>query len=310
MKRSALAAALCALVISSPAEAAPMHGFSDDPRAFEQNGSEALAAGATANRVVVGWREQPSDLAPAVAAMGGATPIISLNTIRADTPPDAYAASCARFAEAYPQAIIGTLNEPNIPLGGSQSIAAAVAQVNACADAVHAVHPAQVVLGAAVAPVNMTDAAAFISDMVPYLNGENASWHDYFDRVYSQTPDVAVDMHLYPYGEDKLKKLAVEVRYGRRYGPVYVTEVAALGEMGPRKRAKLTGRLSAKLDSLHVAAAMFFRLGAVRPDWLGWRSEAISAAGDRTRIFKELRKTWRSQKSRALAHAVVTGTDA
>ena len=117
MKRSALAAALCALVISSPAEAAPMHGFSDDPRAFEQNGSEALAAGATANRVVVGWREQPSDLAPAVAAMGGATPIISLNTIRADTPPDAYAASCARFAEAYPQAIIGTLNEPNIPLG-------------------------------------------------------------------------------------------------------------------------------------------------------------------------------------------------
>ena len=70
-----------------------MHGFSDDPRAFKQNGSEALAAGATANRVVVGWREQPSDLAPAVAAMGGATPIISLNTIRADTPPDAYAAS-------------------------------------------------------------------------------------------------------------------------------------------------------------------------------------------------------------------------
>ena len=93
MTGSALAAALCTLVIASPAEAAPMHGFSDDPRAFEQNGSEALAAGATGNRVVVGWRQQPSDLAPAVAAMGGATPIISLNTIRAPS-------SAHRFATA------------------------------------------------------------------------------------------------------------------------------------------------------------------------------------------------------------------
>ena len=132
-------------------------------------------------------------------------------------------------------------------------------------------------LGAAIAPVNMTDAPllpAIRTQIARALVGKQ-----YFDRVYSQTPNVAVDMHLYPYGGDrKLKKLAVEVRYGLRYCRVDVTEVAVLGEMGPRKRAKLTGRVSTKLDSLQVAAAMFFRLAAVRPDMLGWRSEAISVA--------------------------------
>ena len=91
---------------------------------------------------------------------------------------------------------------------------------------------------------------------------------------------------------------------------VYVTEVAALGEMGPRKRAKLTGRLSAKLDSLHVAAAMFSASAPSGRTGLGGDQRRSAPQGDRTRIFEELRKTWRSQKSRALAHAVLTGTDA
>jgi len=276
---------------------AALVGFSDDAPTFATYGSDSVHSGATGARIVVGWNVDPvgPEVTHAVEELALTTPIFTLYTID-DVDPGEYGEQCARYARAWPHAVIAAGNEPNIHIGGFQPVNQAVEQAQTCERAVHAVDPKRKVLGPAIAPVNVDDAAMLAgegSDYATYRTGDNAQWHHYMSRVYDQLDGVGVAMNIYPYGQDPIVKLREDLQWGKQFGKVWVTETAMLGDYGRRRAAKLAAKSSRWLVDHGARSVMFHRLAQGPVDPVGWRTYAINATGKRTALYKALREEWR-----------------
>jgi len=271
-------------------------GFSDDVETFGRYGAQSVHANATGARIILGW-DTPATGIEVTRAMEelhiATTPIFTLYTLD-DVPLDAYADQCRAFARAWPHAVISAGNEPNIHIGGFQPVPQVVAQAQACEQAVHQVDPNRRVLGPAIAPVNMDDAAAFGGDFATYRSNDNAQWHHYMSRVYDQLDGVEVAMNIYPYGEDPIEKLREDLRWGKNFGKVWITETAMLGDYGPKRAAKLAAKSSRWLSKHGARSVMFHRLAQGPVDPIGWRTFALTSAGKRTALYKALRRAWKT----------------